>query len=211
LEEKATIDFRLYVITDRRRCEPRTLESVLEEACAAGVRAIQLREKDIHERDVPDVVGRIRGIVRPRGARLLLNYHRSFPDVPPVDGFHFPDGIPVPTGLRRQFPTALIGVSTHASASAAAAASSGADFVTFGPVYETPSKIAYGPPQGLDALAKAVAASTIPVFAVGGVTPERAADCITAGAHGVAVIGAVMAAADVTEAVDAFKEALGEL
>jgi thiamine-phosphate pyrophosphorylase len=206
-----TIDFRLYVITDRHRCAPRALESVVAEACEAGVRAVQLREKDIHERDVPDVVGRLRGIVRPSGARLILNHHQRFKETPLVDGFHFPDGTKIPAGLREQFPTALIGVSTHSIAAALAAAGSGADFVTFGPVYATPSKMAFGPPQGLEALAAAVAAATIPVFAVGGITPERAAACRGAGAHGVAVIRAIMESADVAATVGAFENTLGEL
>lgn len=205
------IDFRLYVITDRHRCAPRTLESVVTEACQAGVRAIQFREKDIHERDLHDVVGRLRGIIRPSGARLFLNHHQRFKETPLVDGFHFPGGVEIPAGLRDQFPTAPFGVSTHSSADAAAAAVSGADFVTFGPVYETPSKAAYGPPQGLDALSAVTAATPIPVFAIGGITPERVADCVAAGAHGVAVIGAVMGAPDVAASVREFESVLGEL
>lgn len=205
------IDFRLYVITDRHRCAPRALEEVVAEACDAGVRAVQLREKDIHERDVPDMVGRLRNIIRPSGARLILNHHARFKETPLVDGFHFADGTEMPADLRERFPSALIGVSTHSRDSAAAAEDAGADFVTFGPVYETPSKLSFGPPQGVDKLVSVAAATTIPVFAVGGITPERAAECLAAGAHGVAVIRAIMEATDVAARVHEFENALGEL
>jgi thiamine-phosphate pyrophosphorylase len=105
----------------------------------------------------------------------------------------------------------LIGASTHSADTVGAAHRAGADFVTFGPVFASKSKRAYGREQGLEALRVACSTGAIPVFAIGGVTPERARACLDAGAHGVAAIGAVMEASSARSAVRAFAEALGGL
>lgn len=211
------IDFRLYLVTDRNRCAPRALQAVVREACDAGVRAVQLREHDLGPGELEAWCTRLLEITRPREARLFVNLGRAPKSDPEafiglgVDGFHVPDAAPFPSALRRRFPHILIGVSTHSAERARAAEADGADFVTFGPVYATPSKARYGPPQGIDALAAACEAVSVPVFAIGGGTPERAAECVSAGAHGVAAIGAILAAPDVAAAVSAFSAALGTL
>jgi thiamine-phosphate pyrophosphorylase len=213
------IDFRLYMITDRKRCAPRSLQTVVREACDAGVRAVQLREKDLSAEALEKQIKRLLEITGKRKARLVVNRDASLEASEDIflaastgaDGFHFPDGSNFPHELRRKFPRLLVGVSTHSPAAAITAATEGADFVTFGPVFETASKKRYGEPQGLDALARVCSSAGIPVFAVGGVTPDNAADCVAAGAHGVACIGALMDMPDVASAVAAFKNALGSL
>lgn len=213
------VDFRLYLITDRRLCAPRSLQSVVREACDAGVRAVQLREKDLKQSELEKYTSRLMEITRSRGTKLILNRRESVGDPEEAilaasletDGFHFPDGVTFPHELRSRFPRLLVGVSTHSASAAVTAAAEGASFITFGPVFETPSKAAYGRPQGLDSLASVSAAVSVPVFAVGGVTPDNAASCVEAGAHGVAVIGAIMKTDDVTMAVKRFKSALGSL
>ena len=87
----------------------------------------------------------------------------------------------------------------------------GVDFITFGPVYDTPSKAAYGPAKGLKALAEIVKEVTIPVFALGGVNPERVSECLEAGAHGVAAISAILSKPDIPMAVEEFENSLGSL
>jgi thiamine-phosphate pyrophosphorylase len=89
-----------------------------------------------------------------------------------------------------------VGASVHSLEEAQAAAGQGAEWLFFGPVYDTPSKRAYGPPQGLAALERVAAAVTIPVIAIGGISPERVAEVRRAGARGVAVIAAILSAAD---------------
>jgi len=213
------VDFRFYLITDRNLCAPRSLQSVVREACDAGVRAVQLREKDLPRKELEEYMTRLLAITRDRSAKLLLN--RDEPIEGSEDaflaaslgtsGFHFPEAVPFPHELRSRFPKLLVGVSAHSPARAVAAAAEGADFVTFGPVFETPSKTGFGPPQGLDALARVASTVTVPVFAVGGVTTENAAECVAAGAHGVAVIRAVMTATNITDAVHRFEAAIGSL
>jgi thiamine-phosphate pyrophosphorylase len=96
----------------------------------------------------------------------------------------------------------------HAVDEAIAAAKAGADWLFFGPVYDTPSKRAYGAPQGLAALERVTTAVDVPVIAIGGITPERVADVRGAGAHGVAVISAILAAADPAAATRGFLDRL---
>jgi thiamine-phosphate pyrophosphorylase len=89
-----------------------------------------------------------------------------------------------------------VSASVHSLEEALKAESDGADFVTFGPVYHTPSKAAYGLPVGLSSLEQACQALKIPVFALGGIKEENAVDTLKAGAYGVAVISGIIGADD---------------
>jgi thiamine-phosphate pyrophosphorylase len=212
------IDFRFYLVTDRRQCAPRSLASVVHDACAAGVRAVQLREKDFSASDVVSSATRLVDLMRPKRAKLLINVATVEDDTlslvagsPGVDGFHVPDDPALLAHIRALFPKHLVGASTHSVESVRAAAGAGVDFVTFGPVFATPTKVKFGPSLGLSALQAACTAVEIPVFAIGGITAERARDCLDAGAHGVAVVGAVMAASSVRSAVRGFAETMDGL
>ena len=213
------IDFRFYLVTDRKQCAPRSLQSVVREACDAGTKAVQLREKDLEPTEFEEYLARLLAITRERNTKLLLNRKEPIEEAEDTflaaslnaDGFHFPEGLSFPHELRARFPKLLVGMSAHSAAAAVAAAAEGASFVTFGPVFETPSKKMYGEPQGLDALSKVTSSVSVPVFAIGGVTPKNAGDCIAAGAHGVAAVGAVMKANNVADVVGRFQAAIGSL
>ena len=211
------IDFRFYLITDRTLCAPRTLASVVHDACVSGVRAVQLREKDFPANDVVTSATRLTGLLHPQGAKLFINVTTVEDDTlsliavsPGVDGFHVPDDPELLVHIRRTFPKHLIGASTHTVDGVRAASEAGADFLTFGPVYFTPGK-KKNEVQGIKKLREACAATTTPVFAIGGVTAQNARECPDAGAHGVAVIRAVMEATSARRAVREFEEAMGTL
>ena len=104
----------------------------------------------------------------------------------------------------------LLGVSTHSLDAAREAAEEGADFVVFGPVFATPSKLAYGPPQGLPRLAEVVRDVPVPVIGIGGITPGNVPQVMRTGAHGVAMIRAVLAAPDPCAAAQELCRLLGE-
>jgi thiamine-phosphate pyrophosphorylase len=146
------------------------------------------------------------------GTALLINDRADIAMAVGARGVHLPEvGIPV-EGVRRCLPPGtLVGVSTHSRDGAMRAQESGADFITFGPVFFTPSKAPYGEPLGLLALEEVAQDIRLPIFAIGGVTPGRVKDCLATGASGVAVISAILAAEKVDVAVEAFREALGEL
>jgi thiamine-phosphate pyrophosphorylase len=209
------IDFRFYLVTDRTLCAPRTLASVVHDACVSGVRAVQLREKDFSASDVVSASTRLKGLLEPHMGKLFVNVATVEDDTlsliaasPGVDGFHVPDDPELLAHIRRTFPKHLVGASTHSTDGVRAAADTGANFVTFGPVFGTGAKTKA---QGLDRLSAACAAVEIPVLAIGGITAERAKECLDAGAHGVAVIRAVMAATSARRAVREFADAMGEL
>jgi thiamine-phosphate pyrophosphorylase len=111
-------------------------------------------------------------------------------------------GHSLPTAQARRIlgPHKLIGVSTHSLDEAQRAAAEGADFVVFGPVFTTPSKMAYGPPQGLQQLATVVRHTSLPVLAIGGIELANLPQVMATGAYGVAMIRAVLAAPDAGEA-----------
>ncbi|MDE2847964.1 MAG: thiamine phosphate synthase [Gemmatimonadota bacterium] len=206
------VDFRFYLIGDRTRCAGRSLASALVQACRAGVRAVQIREKDLK---TPDLLALTREVKAELGSLrpvLMVNGNLEVAAACGAQGVHLPEsGVPVREAREALSPGTLIGRSTHGTESARAAEAEGADFVTFGPVYDTPSKARYGPPMGLRALAEAAGSVTIPVFALGGVTPGRTRACLEAGAYGVAAISAVLSQPDIPVAVKKFEKALGGL
>lgn len=192
------IDFSLYLITDRHLVPAgRTLLATVEAALQGGVRAVQLREKDLPAAELLPLAEELRILTRRFAARLLLNDRIDVALAVAADGVHL-GGHSLPAAVARHLlgPQRLIGVSTHHPTEIAAAAAAGADFVTFGPVFATPSKRAFGPPQGLQALRLACQNSPLPVFALGGIKPCHLAALQSAGAAGAAVISALMAAPD---------------
>ncbi|HEY7745663.1 MAG TPA: thiamine phosphate synthase [Desulfuromonadales bacterium] len=191
------IDFNLYLITDRKQLPPgRDLVDTVAAALAGGVRAVQLREKDLAAAELFPLARELRELTARYGARLLINDRLDVALAVGADGVHL-GGHSLPVAATRKIlgPDKLIGVSTHRPEEVATARQEGADFVTFGPVFFTSSKAAYGDPVGLDRLREACTTS-LPVFALGGVTCERLAVLRAAGARGVGLISAILAAPD---------------
>jgi thiamine-phosphate pyrophosphorylase len=201
--------FSLYLVTDRTRTAGRPLLDVAEQALRGGVDAVQLREKDLSSAALFDLAQRLRDLCRRYGARLLINDRVDVALAVGADGVHLPADSFAPADARRLLgPHALIGASTHSLKEAQAAAAAGADFIVFGPVFDTPSKRAYGAPLGLEALAEVTRATALPVFAIGGVTSGRVAAIRQGGAHGAAVISAILHADDPRAAAAALRAAL---
>ncbi len=190
----------------------RTLEQTLEEACAAGVRAIQIREKSIGSERVLDLTQKLKSIL-PKETLLFVNDRPDIAIMTGISGVHLSSKSPSAEIVREKYPQKklIIGRSTHSLEEVRGAEQQGVDFVVYGPVYDTPSKRLYGPPIGVKALGEAARKSKVPIFALGGVTSARVKECLDAGAHGVAVISAIMAASSVKETVNDFNKTLGQL
>lgn len=191
------VDFGLYLITDRRLPRGVDLLAAVARALEGGVRAVQLREKDLSGRDLHALAVAMRRLTSRYGAKLLINDRVDVALSSGADGVHLGVASIPPAQARRLLgPDAWIGCSTHDEAQLAAAADGGADFATFGPVFATPSKAAFGPPVGVPALRRACRVSRIPVFALGGVGAGNVSDAVSAGAAGVGVISAILGAED---------------
>ena len=183
---------------------------MVEECLEAGLRAVQLREKDLPLRALLALATPLREATRRRKASLLINDRVDVALAVGADGVQRThDSLPVPVLRAIGGPGLLIGASVHSVEEARTAAGEGADFIVFGPVFDTPSKRPYGPPQGLEALQRVTAAVATPVLAIGGITATRVRVVLAAGAAGVAVISAILAAARPGEATRAFLDALG--
>lgn len=193
------LDFRLYCVTDRRQTAGRPPIDVVHAALDGGVRAVQLREKDLAGGALYQLACALRKLTASYQARLLINDRIDVALAVEADGVHLGHtSFPVAAARRLLGAEKLIGVSVHSPEEIAAAA--GADFLVFGPVYFTPAKAAYGEPQGLTRLRQAVVQSPVPVLAIGGIHAAQVAEVLAAGAQGVAVIAALSAAPDPAQA-----------
>lgn len=200
------LGFHLYVVTDRQQTAGRPLTEVIAAAVRGGPPrgsastvslAVQLREKDLGARELYDLGARLQEVLNPRRVPLLINDRIDVALSLDAAGVHLA-GHSLPTRCARRVlgPDKLLGVSAHSLDAARRAADEGADFVVFGPVFATPSKLAYGPPQGLSQLAAVVRRVPVPVLGIGGITPASLPRVRQTGAHGVAMIRAVLAAPD---------------
>lgn len=195
------VDFRILLVTDRHQALGRSLPLILNDAAAGGIPAVHLRERDMPTRDLMILAREVHTSLRRQEVKLIINDRIDLVLALNLDGVHLrAASLPARAARRLLGPRRLIGVSTHSLAEVRQANEEGADYVVFGPVFQTPSKQAYGPPLGLDALAAACDASSLPVFAIGGVTCERIEAVRRRGAAGVAVIGAILAQEDVCAA-----------
>lgn len=188
------IDFDLYLITDRRQVKGGDLIQALDEALQAGVRAVQLREKDIFSREMYELAFELRKLTARYEAKLIINDRADVALAVDADGVHLGgDSIPLHRVRRILGPEKLIGVSCHNQVSAITAQENGADFITFGPLFHTPSKAQYGDPVGLEKLETVASLLQIPVFGLGGIKYDHIPLVLKTGAHGVGMISAILA------------------
>jgi thiamine-phosphate pyrophosphorylase len=209
--------FLLCYVTDQGALSASAVESraiLLEKvkaAAAAGVDWIQIREKHRSGRELAELVQQTLQVA-PAPCRVLVNDRLDVACAVGAAGVHLTEQsisvVDAMTFVReRGLPSSfLVGASTHSLDSARAASDSGANYVVFGPVFSTPSKARYGVPQGIEKLAAVCRSVSIPVLAIGGITPENAGECRAAGAAGIAAIRLFQAAADLPAVVRRLRE-----
>jgi thiamine-phosphate pyrophosphorylase len=194
------------------------LLSKIAEAATAGVAWIQIREKDLSGRDCGSLTRAALRLVekssQSTGAstRILVNDRLDIALAERAGGVHLGEKSLPLTEVRRltssRAPDAdfLVGVSCHSLEAARSAASAGADYLFFGPVFATPSKAAFGAPQGLERLTEVRRSVSIPVLAIGGITLANAALCLAAGASGIAAIRLFQDAPDLRALVQSLQK-----
>jgi thiamine-phosphate pyrophosphorylase len=205
------LGFRFIVISDRKLAGEKRLIGIVEKCCISGIRSIMLREKDLAPDNLLKLAVRIRSITKRFSSKLIVNDRLDIAMLIKADAIHIPSNGSELKYFKKIDPGLITGKSVHSLKDAVRAELEGYDYLLFGPVFRTPAKIKYGKPQGLINLRKVCSAVKIPIFAVGGITPERSKKCIDAGAHGVAVIGAIMKSKNVRKTAEEFKKVLGEL
>jgi thiamine-phosphate pyrophosphorylase len=191
----------LCYVTDRRALSAAAGNSALiaqiRAAAKAGVDWIQIREKDLSGRELLKLVAEAVAVVRriPNSkTRILINDRLDIAVAARADGVHLGESsLPVAAVREYRDRSALgdrftIGASCHSIDAALAAERDGADYIFFGPVFATPSKAAFGPPQGIATLVSICRAVRLPVLAIGGITAENTPECFKAGAAGIAAI-----------------------
>ena len=176
-------------ITDRRSLEPKPLLPFLFEAIGAAVDLVQIREKDLTTRDLLTLVEGVVSAAEGTATRVVVNDRLDVALAAGAGGVHLGHkSLPAGT-VRGMVPGKfLVGVSCHSLAEAVAAEQAKADYVLLGPIFETISKLAYGPPLGLEKLREVATRVKLPILALGGITVDRVKPCLEAGATGIAGI-----------------------
>lgn len=192
----------LYVVTDRLQTGEDQFLQILEEIIPEQGMMIQIREKDLGTRELLRFVEAVHQLARPFRIPCLINDRVDLVLATKAAGVHLrADSMPTKEARKLLGNGYLIGQSVHSAEEALQGEQGGADFVVLGPVYETSSKQQYGPPLGIDVIREAVRHCTIPVYAIGGLTPVRVEHVMAAGAVGVAAISSIFQAASSREAV----------
>jgi thiamine-phosphate pyrophosphorylase len=208
--DKRLKDLKLYLVTDRKffsgQC---SMYLALETALKAGTKFIQLREKRLPPRMLLDTAQWVSELAKEYGAKLFINDRVDIALAVGADGVHLGQkSMPAHAVRKISKNKLLIGVSTHGIEEALKAEKDGADFITLGPVFKTLSKLKYGDPIGIDAIRKVKSGVSIPVLAIGGIKQDKVKKVIKAGADGVAVISAILAANDIKAATEKFLRVL---
>ncbi|HQR32938.1 MAG TPA: thiamine phosphate synthase [Blastocatellia bacterium] len=210
---------KLYPITDCQLSNC-THEEIVQMMLAGGARLIQLRDKEASAKELLDAARACLALTRPAGARLIINDRVDVALTSGADGIHLgQEDLAVEEAREILGEDKIIGVSTHSLDQFKAALETSANYIAVGPVFPTKTKENPDPVVGLDLVRQAKLITDRPLVAIGGISVERAADVIAAGADSVAIISALypfgdisdfFTKPDVTGRVKAFLSVLGE-
>lgn len=194
-------DYTLYVITGAQFSLGRDTVEVMSAAIRGGAGVIQLREKELAGKQMLALGRQLRQLTRETGVSLIVNDRVDVALAVDADGVHLGQGdLPVAEARRLLGPNKIIGVSALTLEQAMQAREDGADYLGVGPVFATATKEDAGPALGLELVSRVAGQVGLPQVAIGGITAENAATVAAAGADGVAVVTAVVAAEDVSGA-----------
>ena len=200
---------RLYLVTDRPLALGRDIEWVVSEAVRGGVTMVQLREKDIDTREFIELGQKLVSLLRPLGIPLLINDRVDVALAVGADGVHIGQSdMPYDMARRLLGPEAIIGLSVENFDDIREANRIDVDYVGISPVYLTTTKTDTAAAFGQDGVRKATALSVHPSVGIGGMNMKSAAETVSNGADGIAVVSAIMSA---DSPADASKALLAEV
>jgi thiamine-phosphate pyrophosphorylase len=187
----------LYLVTDRRLAGARPLEAIVAAAVRGGASAVQLREKECGTREFVELARRLKALLGPLGVPLLINDRVDVALAAGADGVHLGQSDLEPAAARGLLgDDAIIGLSVETMEQAEEAAALAVDYLGVSPIYPTPTKTDVATSWGLEGLAKLRRASRHQLIAIGGIHAANAADVMAAGADGLAVVSALVAASN---------------
>jgi len=201
--------YLLYLVTDAGLSRGRSHSRIVEAAVRGGVTMVQYREKDAPTRRMIEEAAVLCGLCRAAGISFIVNDRLDVALAVDADGVHVgQDDMPAPRARRLLGRKKILGVSAGSVEEALKAVEDGADYIGASPVFSTPTKPDAPPPLGIEGLRRITQAARIPVVAIGGINASNAAAMREAGAAGIAVVSAIVAAEDVEEAARALRDAL---
>ncbi len=196
---------RLYIILDPSVCPERSLVDVLMASAEAGASLFQYRNKTALMKEAYQEALALRQAAAKAGVLFIVNDRCDLALAVDADGVHLGQGdLPLDLARKVMGPDKLIGISTHNPDQVRAASAGKPDYLGFGPIFTPGSKLDHDPVVGLEGLRAIRALTSLPVFAIGGIQIGQVEDVMEAGANGIAVISAIVKAADIREAVRAF-------
>jgi len=206
-----TVTLDTYLVTQEDLSAGRSTTEIVDAAIAGGIDIVQIREKHRSAAEQLAIARELRKPTADAGVALVVNDRVDVAVAAEADGVHLGDNdLPVAPARDQLGEDAIIGRSVSTVAAAVTAEENGADYLGVGAIYATSSKDVDADEQaiGLDTLTEIAEAVDIPIVGIGGITPDRAADVVEAGADGVAVISAITAADDPEDATRALAEAV---
>ena len=206
------LDLSLYVITDPHLAKGRSHEEVAEAAFTGGADIVQLRDKGASTEALYRAGLGMQELAKRAGAAFVVNDRLDVAQATGADGAHVgQDDMPAAVARGLLGKDAIVGVSVENGEQAQEAERDGATYVAVGPIYEARgSKADAGPPVGSDAVAEIKRHVSLPVVAIGGINHENAAEVVAAGADGLAVMTAIIAAPDIAEAARRMRRVIDE-
>ena len=191
------VDYRLYLVTDRALARGRATAEIVRAAVAGGVTCVQVREKDGGTREFLEEARAVQAALRGTGVPLIVNDRVDVALAIGAEGVHLGQrDLPLADARRLGPPGWIVGVSAESVEDAVRAERDGADYVGVSPVFATPTKTDHAAPLGLEGLRAIRAATKLPLVAIGGLHAGNARDVVRAGADGLAVVSAIVAADD---------------
>jgi thiamine-phosphate diphosphorylase len=208
-DEQLAARLRLYLVADPDQSAGDLADQV-EAALRGGVTSVQLRWKSATDRELLEEAKTLAAMCKVRGALFFVNDRVDIALASGADGVHLGvDDLPIEDARRLGGPSLVLGYSPETDEQANLAKLRGADYLGVGPVFGTASKRDAGPAIGREILTRRVATAGIPVIGIGGITADNASQVISSGAVGVAVVSAILRAADAEQAARRPRQAVG--